>query len=82
MRGAPYDTRDQNGYAPIHLACNHNDFESVMVLINFGADINVETVNGVTPLFMGKLKFIPPPQPTCTEMLTLPFDVQVIDNEL
>lgn len=53
-----------------------------MVLINFGADINVETVNGVTPLFMGKLKFIPPPQPTCTEMLTLPFDVQVIDNEL
>lgn len=54
MLGAPYDTKDQNGYTPLHLACNQNDFESVMVLINFGADINAETVNGVTPLYMGE----------------------------
>ena len=54
MRGAPYDTRDQNGYTPLHLASNQNDVESVMVLINFGADVNAETVNGVTPLFLGE----------------------------
>lgn len=47
--------KDQNGYTPLHIACNNNDFESVMVLLNFGADVNAETVTGVTPLFMGKM---------------------------
>lgn len=54
MLGAPFDSRDQNGYSPLHLACNQNDVESVMVLLNFGADVNAETVNGVTPLYLGR----------------------------
>mmetsp|Transcript_8875 Transcript_8875/g.13304 ORF Transcript_8875/g.13304 Transcript_8875/m.13304 type:complete len:196 (+) Transcript_8875:93-680(+) len=54
MNGAPIDTRDTNGFTPLHIACRNNDFECVMVLINFGADINAVTISGITPLYMAK----------------------------
>ncbi len=53
MRGAPHNTLDTTGFTPLHIACRNNDFESVIVLINFDADINAETVTGVTPLYLG-----------------------------
>lgn len=52
MAGAPADIQDVNGFAPIHLACQQNGFDCVMVLLNIGVDINVPTVSGLTPLYL------------------------------
>ena len=54
MDGAPIDVRDINGFCPIHIAARNNDFECMMVLINFGADINAQTISGITPLYMAR----------------------------
>ena len=52
MAGAPADIQDMNGFAPIHIACQQNGFDCVMVLLNIGVDINVPTVSGLTPLYL------------------------------
>jgi hypothetical protein len=52
MRGAPIDLQDRNGFQPIHLACQTNNFEALMVLLNIGVDINAVTHSGLTPLFL------------------------------
>lgn len=54
MDGAPIEVKDTNGFCPIHIAARNNDYECVMVLINFGADLNAVTISGVTPLYMAK----------------------------
>jgi hypothetical protein len=54
LDGAPIEVRDTNGFCPIHIAARNNDYESTMVLINFGADLNVVTISGITPLYMAK----------------------------
>lgn len=52
MAGAPADIQDVNGFAPIHIACQQNSYECLMVLLNIGVDINIPTVSGLTPLYM------------------------------
>lgn len=53
MRGAPVDVPNLNGFTPLHLAVQGNDFECMMVLFNIGVDCNAETVSGITPLYLG-----------------------------
>ena len=52
MQGAPIDTKDKNGFTPLHLAVQMNSFESVMVLLICGVDVNATTLSGVTPLYL------------------------------
>lgn len=52
LRGAPAAVPDENKYTPLHIACHHNDIECVMVLVNFGVDVNCSTISGVTPMYM------------------------------
>ena len=52
MRGAPVDERDDNGFTPIHIACQLNNFDAIMVLLNIGVDINSKSRAGFTPLYM------------------------------
>ncbi len=52
MRGANPELSDINGFRPIHIACQNNAFECLMVLLNIGVDINAETISGVTPLYL------------------------------
>lgn len=50
--GAAPNERDSSGYAPLHIAAVYNDVEVIGALIEFGADINIRTMDGVswTPL--------------------------------
>lgn len=57
MRGAPVNISDLNGFTPLHIAVQNNDFECMMVLFNIGVDYNAETLSGVTPLFLGTLEY-------------------------
>ena len=52
IRGANPELSDVNGFRPIHIACQNNAFECLMVLLNIGVDINAETISGVTPLYL------------------------------
>ena len=52
MAGAPPEIQDINGFAPIHIACQQNDFDCVMVLLNIGVDINIPTISGITPMYL------------------------------
>jgi len=52
MQGAPIDTQDKNGFTPLHLAVQLNSFESIVVLLNAGANVNATTLSGVTPLYL------------------------------
>mmetsp|Transcript_741 Transcript_741/g.750 ORF Transcript_741/g.750 Transcript_741/m.750 type:complete len:211 (+) Transcript_741:191-823(+) len=52
IRGAPVELPDENGFTPLHIACQLNDYNAVMVLINIEVNINALTVAGYTPLFL------------------------------
>jgi ankyrin repeat protein len=52
MRGAPTNVADKNGFTPIHLAAQSNNFELIMVLLNIGVDVNAVTISGTTPLYL------------------------------
>lgn len=50
--GAPVTTTDINGFTPLHLAVQMNNFECIMVLLNIGVDCNASTLSGYTPLYL------------------------------
>ena len=52
MRGAPVDVPNHNGFTPLHLASSMNLFEIMMVLFHIGVDVNCETMEGLTPLYL------------------------------
>jgi hypothetical protein len=52
MRGSPVDLPDPNGFTPLHLAVQLNDYECIMVLLNIGVDHNASTEQGYTPLYL------------------------------
>jgi hypothetical protein len=54
MCGANPEIADANGFRPIHIACQKNAYECIMVLLNIGVDINAPTVSGVTPLYLAR----------------------------
>ena len=54
MRGAPVEIKDENGFTPLHIACQLNNFNAVMVLINIEVDINAVSIAGYTPLFIAR----------------------------
>jgi len=52
IRGAPVEVKDGNGFTPLHIACQLNNFNAVMVLLNIEVDINTLSVCGATPLYL------------------------------
>ena len=54
MRGAPVDRKEANGYTPLHIACEGNKIECVMVLLNIGVDVNATSLAGITPLYLAR----------------------------
>jgi ankyrin repeat protein len=44
------NSHDQNKMYPLHLACESNRHQVVELLLKYGADMNVLTVRGNTPL--------------------------------
>lgn len=45
-RGFALDTRDKDGQTPLHLACLWQSVECARLLIDAGADLTIENVNG------------------------------------
>ena len=54
MRGAPAEVPEANGYTPLHVACEGNKIECVIVLLNIGVDVNVTSLAGITPLYLAR----------------------------
>ena len=52
MRGAPVDIKDENGFTPLHIACQLNNFDATMVLLNIVVDCNATSLAGFTPLYL------------------------------
>lgn len=52
MRGAAIDIPDKNGFTPLHIAATLNCIEVMMVLFHIGVDVNCETLQGNTPLYL------------------------------
>jgi hypothetical protein len=52
MRGTPVDHADSNGFTPLHIAVQLNDYECIMVLLNIGVNHNAATLLGFTPLYL------------------------------
>lgn len=52
IKGSPVDLPDANGFTPLHLAVQLNDYECIMVLLNIGVNINAATLSGFTPLYL------------------------------
>ena len=50
--GSPVDLPDENGFTPLHLSVQLNDYECIMVLLNIGVNINAATISGFTPLYL------------------------------
>lgn len=44
------NSRDEDGYTPLHRACYSNHLEIVKILLQYGADVNAKTEYGWTPL--------------------------------
>lgn len=42
----------QNGYAPLHIAAKQNQLEVASSLLQFGANANAESLQGITPLHL------------------------------
>ena len=47
---APIDYQDRDGWTPLHCACHAGNLESIDQLLKYGADVNVQTTNGSTPM--------------------------------
>ena len=52
MNGADVELANKNGFTPLHLAVQMNNFECIMALINMGVNVNATTISGVTPRFL------------------------------
>lgn len=50
-RGANINTKDEEGYTPLHCSVNEEDPKCSLFLIENGADINIKNNHGGTPLF-------------------------------
>ena len=50
-RGASPNTKRDNGFTALHIACQHGDLDMAQLLIDRGADIEATTTAKVTPLF-------------------------------
>ena len=48
---------DANGWTPLHEAARSGSVEAVKILIDHGADVNVKTKNGATPLFLASEEY-------------------------
>jgi len=56
--GADLNKQDERGYAPLHRAAAHDQEKLLRLLVERGADINVETIDHETPLdFVLEQKF-------------------------
>ena len=49
-KGAPVNWKDSNGSRAIHLACYNNRADIVKVLLEYKAEVNVQTDNLDTPM--------------------------------
>jgi ankyrin repeat protein len=48
--GANVNTRDQDGYTPLHLASSDGNVNVVRVLLDAGAIVDATNIDGYTPL--------------------------------
>jgi hypothetical protein len=44
----------KTGSSALHLACSNNHYEIVKILINHKADVNIQNVDGMTPLHLAR----------------------------
>lgn len=49
--GAKHDIKNEGGYYPIHGAIHNNNIEVVKVLLVNGVDVNLQSREGITPLY-------------------------------
>lgn len=54
---ADINYQNEDGYSALHLACLHRDLEAILLLIQNGASLDIQTTKGFTPL---ELLFLAP----------------------
>lgn len=54
--GARVNTVNHSGRTPLHIACARENLDTVNVLLEYGADVNIQDVNKQTPLYFTRNK--------------------------
>ena len=52
------DSRDHNGWTPLHTASYHNSLDVAMLLRDYGADVDAREDDGLTPLYFAEDRVI------------------------
>ena len=52
------DSRDHNGWTPLHTASYHNSLDVAMLLRDYGADVDARENDGLTPLYFAEDRVI------------------------
>ena len=52
------DSRDHNGWTPLHTASYHNSLDVAMLLRDYGADVGAREDDGLTPLYFAEDRVI------------------------
>ena len=55
LAGLDLECEDNEGHAPLHMAAEGGDLETVQVLVNKGVDVNAKSKRGTTPLYMARV---------------------------
>lgn len=48
--GADIESVDNNGYSPLYRACYHNSIQSAVILLQFGANVNITAKNLISKI--------------------------------
>ena len=52
--GGDLEAKDGEEWTPLHVACNSGNFNSIVLLVDKGANIKAKTIMGYTPIYLAR----------------------------